>query len=148
MVTFRYRAWCDRINVANHRENVMRTLLISCVALAALGTAYAQPASMSDQDYTKRVMAAAPPQVVDDATIVRTQNGATQTLKKGNNAWTCMIANDVPMCMDPNAMEWAHAWQSHGPATDKTGFIYMLAGDTGPATQIRTRPRRQRIIIG
>ena len=26
----------------------------------------------------------------------------------------------------------AHAWQSHGPATDKTGFIiYMLAGDTG-----------------
>ncbi|HEY1411415.1 MAG TPA: hypothetical protein VGF36_04700, partial [Rhodopila sp.] len=29
------------------------------------------------------------------------------------------------------AMEWAHAWQTHGPATDKTGFIYMLAGDTG-----------------
>ena len=29
------------------------------------------------------------------------------------------------------AMEWAHAWQTHGPAIDKTGFIYMLAGDTG-----------------
>jgi hypothetical protein len=42
-----------------------------------------------------------------------------------------MEANDVPMCMDPNAMEWARAWQSHRPATDKTGFIYMLAGDTG-----------------
>ena len=35
------------------------------------------------------------------------------------------------MCMDPNAMEWANAWQTHGPATDKTGFIYMLAGDNG-----------------
>ena len=22
-------------------------------------------------------------------------------------------------------------WQSHGPAPDTTGFIYMLAGDTG-----------------
>jgi hypothetical protein len=22
-------------------------------------------------------------------------------------------------------------WMTHGPATDKTGFIYMLAGDTG-----------------
>jgi hypothetical protein len=42
-----------------------------------------------------------------------------------------MFQAGVPMCLDPNAMEWAHAWQSHGPATDKTGFIYMLAGDTG-----------------
>ena len=54
-----------------------------------------------------------------------------QTLRKGTNEWTCMEANGTPMCLDPNAMEWAHAWQSHGPATDKTGFIYMLAGDTG-----------------
>ena len=25
----------------------------------------------------------------------------------------------------------AHAYQTDGPATNKTGFIYMLAGDTG-----------------
>jgi hypothetical protein len=42
-----------------------------------------------------------------------------------------MIANEVPMCMDPGAMEWAHAWQTHAAPTSKTGFIYMLAGDTG-----------------
>ena len=42
-----------------------------------------------------------------------------------------MFQNGVPMCLDPGAMEWAHAWMTHGPATDKTGFIYMLAGDTG-----------------
>lgn len=109
----------------------MRILLATCAAFATLGSAHAQPASMSDEDYTKRVMTAAPPQVVSEATVVRMQTGAMQTLKKGSNEWTCMIANDVPMCMDPNAMEWAHAWQGHGPATEKTGFIYMLAGDTG-----------------
>jgi hypothetical protein len=27
--------------------------------------------------------------------------------------------------------EWGHAWASHGPAPEKIGFIYMLAGDTG-----------------
>jgi hypothetical protein len=73
-----------------------------------------------------------PTQVVDDATIVRMENGAMKTLKQGTNQWTCMVADpDVPMCMDPNAMEWAHAWQTHGQPTTKTGFIYMLAGDTG-----------------
>ena len=109
-------------------------LAFSCAVLSSIGVAQAQqspPPAVSDQDYLKRVMAAAPPQVVNEATIVRMQNGTMQTLKKGSNEWTCMEANGVPMCLDPNAMEWAHAWQSHGPATDKTGFIYMLAGDTG-----------------
>jgi hypothetical protein len=78
------------------------------------------------------VMMAAPQQVVEEATVVRMNGSSMQTLKKGTNEWTCMEeANGVPMCLDPNAMEWAHAWQTHGPATDKTGFIYMLAGDTG-----------------
>jgi hypothetical protein len=111
-----------------------KVLGAACAAIALLGSAHAQqsPSSpVSDQDYMKRVLMAAPPQIVADATVVRMQNGAMQTLKQGTNQWTCMEANGVPMCMDPNAMEWAHAWQSHGPATDKTGFIYMLAGDTG-----------------
>src|ERR1700753_2592068 len=111
-----------------------KLLAAACAAIASLGFAHAQQSPsgpVSDQDYIKRVMMAPPPQIVADATVVRMQNGTMQTLKKGNNQWTCMEANGVPMCMDPNAMEWAHAWQSHGPATDKTGFIYMLAGDTG-----------------
>jgi hypothetical protein len=109
-------------------------LAITCAVIAPLGLAYAQqsPSSpVSDQDYMKRVMMAAPPQIVAEATVVRMKDGAMQTLKQGSNQWTCMEASGVPMCMDPNAMEWAHAWQSHGPATEKTGFIYMLAGDTG-----------------
>jgi hypothetical protein len=106
----------------------------TCAFVTVVGTANAQqspPAPVTDQDYMKRVMTAAPPQIVADATVVRTKGGAMDTLKKGTNQWTCMEANGVPMCMDPNAMEWAHAWQSHGPASTKNGFIYMLAGDTG-----------------
>ena len=97
------------------------------------GTAYAQqtPNTAADQEYMKKVMTAAPPQIVQQATVVRMDGASMQTLQKGTNEWTCMVANEVAMCMDPNAMEWAHAWQTHGPPTDKTGFIYMLAGDEG-----------------
>ena len=110
----------------------MRTILgATCAVVGLLGSAYAQSPPVTDQDYMKRVLTAAPPQIVADATVVRMQNGSMQILRKGTNDWTCMEANGTPMCLDPNAMEWAHAWQSHGPATDKTGFIYMLAGDTG-----------------
>ena len=96
----------------------------------APGTGMDSP-TMSDQEYMQRVLKAAPPQIVEQATILRMQGGAMQTMRKGSNGWTCMEQAGVPMCLDPDAMEWAHAYQSHGPATDKTGFIYMLAGDTG-----------------
>ena len=113
----------------------MRMILAaSCAATSLAAAAFAQQspsAPVSDQDYMKRVTMAAPPQIVADATVVRMKDGAMATLKKGSNDWTCMVANDVPMCLDPNAMEWAHAWQSHAGAPTKNGFIYMLAGDTG-----------------
>jgi hypothetical protein len=53
---------------------------------------------------------------------VRTVNGAAQTLKNGTNEYTCMENNGVPMCMDPNAIEWAQAWQTHAPPPDKVGL--------------------------
>ncbi|HEX4171409.1 MAG TPA: hypothetical protein VHY82_02915 [Acetobacteraceae bacterium] len=104
-------------------------LTTTCAMIASLTAAHAQ--QMSDADYMKRVSTAAPPQIVEQATILRMNGHEMQSLKKGSSEWTCMIANEVPMCMDPGAMAWAHAWQSHAAPTDKTGFIYMLAGDTG-----------------
>jgi hypothetical protein len=112
----------------------MRMILAAtCLTLGVGGLAHAQTMTepVNNDDYMKRVMQAAPPQIVSDATVVRMQNDKMATLKKGTNEWTCMFQAGVPMCLDPNAMEWAHAWMTHGPATDKTGFIYMLAGDTG-----------------
>jgi hypothetical protein len=32
------------------------------------------------------------------------------------------------MCLDANAMEWAHAWMTHQTPPDNIGFMYMLAG--------------------
>jgi hypothetical protein len=104
-------------------------LTATCAVIASLSAVHAQ--QTSDADYMKRVSSAAPPQIVEQATILRMNGHEMQTLKKGSSEWTCMIANDVPMCMDPGAMSWAHAWQSHAAPTDQTGFIYMLAGDTG-----------------
>jgi hypothetical protein len=103
--------------------------LAGCLAVLAVSASAQQ--SSSQEAYMARVMKAAPPQIVADATIIKMDGKEMQTLKKGTNEWTCMEANGVPMCMDPNAMEWANAWQTHGPAPTSTGFIYMLAGDTG-----------------
>jgi len=118
----------------------MRTVLATIgAALALAGVAHAQqaqPGAMSDDDYMREVAKAAPPQVVEQATVLRMQRGEMRTVRKGSNEFTCMIADEggpaaAPMCMDPNAMAWAEAWQGHGTPPDKTGFVYMLAGDTG-----------------
>jgi hypothetical protein len=78
------------------------------------------------------VTTAAPDEIVGDATIVRIEaNGDTRTLKKGTSEFTRFLGNNVPMCSDPAAMEWAKAWQTHAPPPDKVGFIYMLNGDNG-----------------
>jgi hypothetical protein len=107
--------------------------LVSGLSLLALGGASdaQQPAPATDAEYTAKVMTAAPPLICQSATIVRTVNGVAQTLKKGTNDFTCMENNGTPMCMDPNAVEWAQARQTHAPPPDKVGFIYMLSGDTG-----------------
>lgn len=110
----------------------MRVILAAtCAMLPVLAHAQQPTPPLSDAAYTEHVMKAAPPQVVSDATVIRMEGSDMKTLKKGTNDWTCMYSNGVPMCLDPGAMEWAHAWSTHGTPTDKTGFIYMLAGDTG-----------------
>ena len=80
----------------------MRLLFAATSAVIALGGAsHAQQspsAPVSDQDYMKRVMLAAPPQILADATIVRMKDGGMQTLKKGSSQWTCMENNGVPYC--------------------------------------------------
>ena len=111
--------------------NTSLALAGSLLFFANIANAQQSPPA-DDAAYTKLVMTAAPEQLVREATIVRMEaNGTMRTLKKGSNEYTCMVANDVPMCADPNAMEWAHAWQTHAPPPDKVGFIYMLNGDNG-----------------
>lgn len=105
---------------------------LSLLVLAAAAGAQQAPAAATNADYMAKVMTAAPPRIVRDATIVRMEGGAMHTLKRGTNGFICMVnGSGTPMCADPDAMAWAHALATHTPPPNRTGFIYMLAGDTG-----------------
>ena len=105
----------------------LAALAISLPLFALVGVAGAQqPAGDTDTDYAALAMTAAPPEVAHDATIVRLMNGAVQTLKKGDNEYTCMVGNEGPMCMGPIAMEWVRAWQSLD-ITAQRARIYLHA---------------------
>lgn len=94
-------------------------------------------AAPTDAELIASAESAAPPNVGKKATIVAMDaDGKMRTLRKGTNNFTCMPDNPAtpgpdPMCMDPAAMEWAHAYLTHAqPPTGKIGFMYMLEGGT------------------
>ena len=88
----------------------------------------------TDEDMIKSAMSAAPESVSSNATIIAMdEKMQVRTLRKGSNMWTCMPDGPSPgvdpMCMDPNALEWAQAWMARkDPPADKMGFGYMLMG--------------------
>jgi hypothetical protein len=92
---------------------------------------------MSDEDIIKSAMAAAPPAIARNATIVDVSaDGKTRVVRKGTNGFTCLPDNPNspgpdPMCGNQNALEWAQAWiEKKEPPKNKIGFIYMLSGGT------------------
>ena len=97
----------------------------------------AAKAAPSDAQLIASAESAAPASVGKHATIVAMDSaGKMRTLRKGTNNFTCMPDNPAtpgpdPMCMDPAAMEWVHAYVGHAsPPQGKVGFMYMLAGGT------------------
>ena len=108
------------------------SLGVASIALAAVAKADQSMASMSEEQLTQHLSTAAPPEVLAHATIMNMgQDGKMKVVRQGDNGWTCMDPGGAPMCADAAAMEWAQAWQTHGPAPQKLGFMYMLHGDTG-----------------
>lgn len=107
--------------------------IVIVTAVAPVGVKAQTTGAMSDTEYIAKLMTAAPPSVVKDATIVQMQAGGTmRTLQTGSNGFTCMIAGPSDgMCLDTNAMQWAHAWMTHTTPPNSVGFVYMLAGDNG-----------------
>lgn len=95
----------------------------------------ANTGAVPPSDPIESAMAAAPPSIAGDATVVQAAaDGSMKTLREGKNGWTCMPNNPAtpghdPMCMDANAMKWAHAWMTHkDPPPNNVGLMYMLAG--------------------
>jgi len=111
-------------------------IAVFVIADAAAVRPQAAQAATDDAQLIASAMSAAPKSVGEGATIVAlSKDGSMRTLRPGTNGFTCMprdpAAGTDPMCMDANAMEWAHAWMTKSAPPDKTGFMYMLAGDSG-----------------
>jgi len=87
----------------------------------------------SEPEYIAKVKTAAPESIVTEATIIMMQeNGEAKTLQTGSNGFTCLVDSEgTPLCADANAMEWRKAVGGKADPPDKTGFIYMMAGDVG-----------------
>ena len=115
---------------------VLALMIASTLILNASPAGKANKAP-ADAQLIASAMSAAPSSIAAGATIVEmTPAGKMRTLRKGTNTFTCMPDNPTtpgpdPMCLDRNAMDWAHAWMSHAtPPAGRVGLMYMLAGGT------------------
>ena len=103
------------------------------------------PAAQDNAALIKSAEAAAPAEVAKGATIV---DGNMKVIRPGTNGWTCMpdlptSPGTDPMCLDKNALEWAHAWMSKkDPPKGKMGIGYMLMGgsDASNTDPFATKP--------
>ena len=103
-------------------------LVMTSLALSAA----AQEAKLSDAQYIKAALSAAPAAVAKGASVMRVDSdGTMRTLHKGDNGFTCLIMGTDKMCNDANSMEFIHAMMKHEPPPNKVGISYMLAGDEG-----------------
>jgi hypothetical protein len=89
-------------------------------------------AELSDAQYTRVALSAAPASVARDAGVMRNdKSGDMKTLRESKNGFNCMIAMGQPMCADANSMAFFGAWMKHENPADKNGIAYMLRGDNG-----------------
>lgn len=87
---------------------------------------------ISDAQYTKIALSAAPAAVAKDAGVLRMEkDGKMNTIRESKNGFTCMMALGSPMCADANSMAFFDAWMKHENPPDKLGLTYMLSGDKG-----------------
>jgi hypothetical protein len=135
------------------------SLLCSIPAIAliggiALGAEWKAP--KTDAAKIANAMTAAPPSLSRNATVAEMgEDGSMKVLRQGSNTWTCVPddpnspGND-PMCLDPNAVEWLHAYMTKAPPPDKIGLIYMLQGgwDFSNIDPYATKPDGKPTITG
>ncbi len=120
----------------NRRHTLTRVVLSLAVmglALPAVAQFPTPEVPKSEPEYIAKAKTAAPEQIVNKAAIIMMQgDGTSKTLQSGSNGFTCMVTSDgTPACADANGMEWFKAVETKAPPPEKTGFIYMMAGDTG-----------------
>ena len=117
-------------------KHILSWFAFSIATAAFVTSAFAFPTAEvpeSEAEYIAKAKTAAPESIVSEATIIMMQGkGDAKTLQTGSNGFTCRVNPDgTPVCADANGMEWMKAVGGKTTPPDKTGFIYMMAGDTG-----------------
>lgn len=108
------------------------TLVLAAAGLLIAAVSRTAQKEMSDGEYMKTALSAAPAAVAKDAGVMRMDaGGKMRMLREAKNDFTCMIAGTDIMCNDKNSMEFISAMLSHTAPPDKVGISYMLMGDVG-----------------
>jgi len=136
------------------RRTYLLALLLAAPAVLAHAADHKAP--KSDAAKIANAMTAAPAAVSRNATVVEmAEGGSVKTLRQGTNGWTCVpddpsTPGNDPMCLDPNAMEWLHAYIAKSAPPEKVGFIYMLQGgwDFSNIDPYATKPDGKPTITG
>ena len=121
------------MNGRRHPIGSYRVLAIAAFATSAAANFPLPRFPRSEPEYITKTKTAAPASIVNGATIVMMQEkGEPKILQTGSNGFTCLVNPEgTPLCADANAMEWRKAVGGKTAPPDKTGFIYMMAGDAG-----------------
>jgi hypothetical protein len=97
-----------------------KTLVLLSLLLALAVFARPQKKEMSDDEYIKQALLAAPKAVAERARVVRVLNdGSMKTIREGGNGFTCMVMGTDRMCNDGNSMEFINALMEKEPPPDK-----------------------------
>ena len=125
------------------KMTITPALLVMTFLLAGAAQAEAQHSVMSDEELMADLKGAAPPNVVEHATIMNMgSDNKMKVVREGNNGWTCMDPGGGPMCADKAAMEWAQAYAKEETADNnwvKTGPHVMIVG--APQDMMQAYPR-------
>jgi hypothetical protein len=112
---------------------MLSTALLTLLVAVDANALPSEDVPTSEPEYLAKVKTAAPEQIVAKSTItIKMKDGTTKILQSGTNGFTCMVGGDgTPLCADGNALAWMKAVGAKTEPSNKVGFIYMLAGDTG-----------------
>jgi len=136
---------------------IAATLTVACcatLAIASTTSAADHRPPKTDPEKITNAMTAAPAAISRDASVIEMkEDGSMAVLRKGHGQWTCVpddpsTPGNDPMCLDPNAMEWAHAWQTHAPPPDKIASSTCSTVIGERVTPTLGQPNPSPVIIG
>lgn len=106
------------------------TLMLTVTSVAAELTSEIPE---GNPEFIAKAISAAPADIGKNAAVIRVGEGFKLTeVRSGTNGWTCAVdMSGEPWCADAAGLEWFRAVFTQADPPEKSGFIYMMAGDLG-----------------